>query len=296
MLITKSRMVELINNKSPNAQCTMEPKAKKIKTGEGLVSEWPKFSERIDEKKERKFFLDEGYVKLSDFLSEKEVAGINSELDRYRKDVVPELPPKRAFFEKKDDASTIIRLERMADFDHFFQDLSESPAFNGLADLLLGVDCEPNNVQFFSKPPGAKDTPPHQDGIYFMHDKGITFWLALDDADEENGAMSYVPQTYKLGELKHKRTDQLGFSKALVDYTETMQKDAVLMPAKKGTLLGHHPYTVHVAGKNKSSTRWRPALGLTYWAKSCRDDEELKEKHKNYQKKLMEELKDAGRI
>ncbi|XP_033111833.1 probable alpha-ketoglutarate-dependent hypophosphite dioxygenase isoform X2 [Anneissia japonica] len=215
----------------------MEPPLKKVKTGIGLVSAWPKFSERVDENEEKEFFLDEGYVKLIDFLSPDEVGAIRSELDRYQKEVVPDLPPKRAFFEKKDDASSVIRLERMADFDDYFKDLSESPAFNGLADILLGVDCEPNNVQFFSKPPGAKDTPPHQDGIYFMHDKGITFWLALDDVDAENGAMSYIPKSHKLGELKHNKTDQLGFSKALDEFPESMKKDAVMMEVKKGKVV-----------------------------------------------------------
>ncbi|XP_006822910.2 phytanoyl-CoA dioxygenase domain-containing protein 1-like [Saccoglossus kowalevskii] len=180
--------------------------------------------------------------------------------------------------------------------DEFFKDLAESPAFNGLADLLLGMECEPNNIQFFSKPPGGKDTPPHQDGKYFMHDKGLTFWLALEDADEENGCMYYVPGTHKSGCLEHVKTDMLGFSQALVDYTDGMKNKEVCAEAEKGTLLGHHPNMVHRAGKNRSDIRWRPAIGLTYWAKSCRDDEELHKRRAAYKKSLFQELKTTGKI
>jgi hypothetical protein len=50
----------------------------------------------------------------------------------------------------------------MQQFDKFFLSLAESSAINGLADELLDLDCRPKNVQYFSKPPGAKQTPLHQ--------------------------------------------------------------------------------------------------------------------------------------
>ena len=46
----------------------------------------------------------------------------------------------------------------------------------------------------------------------------------------------------------------------------------------------------------RSETRWRPALGITYWAKSCRDDKELHKRREEYHKKLYTDLKDTGRI
>ena len=62
-----------------------------------------------------------------------------------------------AFFEDKSrPAETLIRLERMMNYDTFFKELAMSPVFNGLVDCLLSVPCEPNNVQFFSKPPGSE--------------------------------------------------------------------------------------------------------------------------------------------
>ncbi|XP_070565214.1 probable alpha-ketoglutarate-dependent hypophosphite dioxygenase [Ptychodera flava] len=270
--------------------------SKKLKTGEGAVSVWPKYSERIDENKEKQFFDDKGYVKLVDFLSEDEVSAIDRELARYRRDVIPTIPSNLYFYEEKGNENTIIRLEKMLEHDAFFKDLAESPAFNGLADVLLGMECEANNVQFFSKPPGAKATPPHQDGKYFMHERGLTFWLALDDADEENGCMFYVPKSQKQGLIEHEKTDMLGFSQELTEFTQEMKDTEVKADAKKGTLLGHHPYMVHRAGNNRSDVRWRPAIGLTYWAKSCKDDKELHKRREEYHKNLYKELEDAGKI
>ncbi|XP_022093896.1 uncharacterized protein LOC110981039 isoform X2 [Acanthaster planci] len=210
------------------------PKAKKQKTGEGAVSSWPRFSERLDESKIAEMFKEKGYIRADTFISEDELKTIKKELKRYQIDVVPDLPPKMAFYEEKGNKDTIIRLERMLDHDEFFKDLGESPAFNGLADLLLNEECIPNNVQYFSKPPGAKCTPPHQDGKYFMHDRGITFWLALDNVDVETGCLYYVPKSDRKGELEHCKTDALGFSQALVDYQDWMTETEEEMPATKG--------------------------------------------------------------
>jgi phytanoyl-CoA hydroxylase len=184
----------------------------------------------------------------------------------------------------------------MQQFDKFFLSLAESSAINGLADELLDLDCRPKNVQYFSKPPGAKQTPLHQDGQYFMHDKGLTFWLALDDADEVNGCLYYVPGSYKYGLLPHQKSDTLGFSQALIELPSELEGTEICMPAIAGTILGHHPYTVHSAGCNRDCVRSRPALGITYWAKDCMADANLQAKHNQYQQSLTEQLQREGKI
>ena len=129
-----------------------------------------------------------------------------------------------------------------------------------------------------------------------MHGKGITFWLALDFADEANGAMFYCPGTHKLGLLPHHRSSQIGFSQQLTEFPTEMQSTEVLMPAEAGTLLGHHPWTVHRAANNATAERWRPALGLTYWAQSCYEDKNLMQRHEEYQRMLKDDLAKEKRI
>ncbi|XP_065840811.1 methylphosphonate hydroxylase-like [Oscarella lobularis] len=267
--------------------------AVKVATG---VSDWISCRDRIDVASTKAFFVEKGYINEKGFLSESEVQTIRDELQRYREEVVPSIPSELVFYENTSRPETLIRLERMHSHDDFFRRLSQSSAINGLADELLGKPCEPNNVQFFSKPPGAKATPPHQDGQYFMHDKGMTFWLALDTADKVNGCMFYVPESYKKGLLRHQKTTALGFSQALVEYPAAFLETEICMEASPGTLLGHHPYTVHRAGPNKDSTRWRKALGITYWAKECKTDKQHQAKYRSYHESLEAQLKAEGKI
>ena len=61
---------------------------------------------------------------------------------------------------------------------------------------LFGAE-EPLGVQsmFYFKPPGARGQDLHQDNFYLRVKPGtcIALWLAIDDADRENGGMVVVP-------------------------------------------------------------------------------------------------------
>ncbi|XP_065179056.1 methylphosphonate hydroxylase-like [Sycon ciliatum] len=262
-----------------------------------VAAQWPSFEARCNLDAAKLSFQEHGYICCPNYLSDSELQLLQGEIDRYKNEIVPTLPPKAVFYEDKDrPKDTIIRCEGMHNHDDFFNRLLCSPAFNGLVDCLLGEPCEGNNMQFFSKPPGAKATPPHQDGQYFMHDQGVTLWLALDRATEENGCMFYADASHKQGLLEHVRTDQLGFSQQLKDYGQDLCDTEKCMAVEPACLLGHHPYTVHRANPNASTSHWRPALGLTYWEKSCRNDAELHKRRQVYQEQLMNKLETEGRI
>lgn len=97
----------------------------------------------------------------------------------------------------------------------------------------------------------------HQDYSYWPLDapRGITTWLALDDADEENGALAYVPGSHLWGE------------RAPADFIRGTGQPALpgLIPmdpegrvtalgiARAGELLVHHPLVWHRSGPNRSA-------------------------------------------
>jgi len=63
-------------------------------------------------------------------------------------------------------------------------------------------------MQWFNKPAKmGTETPPHQDGFYFMLEPNhaVTMWLALDVADAENGCMRYIPRSHLGGIRPHKK-------------------------------------------------------------------------------------------
>ena len=152
-------------------------------------------------------------------------------------------------------------------------------------------------MQYFNKPPRiGKPTPPHQDGYYFMLEpcEAATMWLALDEVDEENGCVRYVRGSNHLGMRPHGRTQTLGFSQGVIDYGRDEDlANEIAFPASPGDLLVHQAMTIHRADGNTSDTRTRRALGFIYYSERAREDRAA---HAAYQKRLAEEMKQAGKI
>ena len=94
----------------------------------------------------------------------------------------------------------------------------------------------------------------HQDGFYYHidpPDRGISVWLALHDADESNGCLSYYAGSHKLGLLPHYQPDgQPGLAGISMELSELGEPTPV--PARRGDVLLHHFHTVHGSGTNKS--------------------------------------------
>lgn len=72
---------------------------------------------------------------------------------------------------------------------------------------LIGEDIICWASHFFCKLPGdPKRVPWHQDASYWYLSpaKTVTVWLAIDDADEANSAMRFIPGTHRNGNLDTK--------------------------------------------------------------------------------------------
>jgi phytanoyl-CoA hydroxylase len=116
----------------------------------------------------------------------------------------------------------------------------------------------------------------------------------LDDVDEVNGCVRYVPGSHRRGMRRHARTETLGFSQGIVDYpTRQDQQGELAMRAAAGDLLVHDAMTIHRADGSQSASRSRRALGFVYYSHRAREDTEA---HAAYQRKLTAQLKAQGRI
>ena len=162
-----------------------------------------------------------GFVALPQFVSGVELSELIAHVDRFIRDIVPQLPPEQVFYEDKHNPATLKQIQHLGDHDSWFYELFTGSRFQEVAAILLNGPVVPKNMQYFNKPPGVgQPTPPHQDGYYFMLDpcKAVTMWFALDDVDEENGCVRYVRGSHKQGMREHARTKTLGFSQGIVDY------------------------------------------------------------------------------
>ena len=165
-----------------------------------------------------------------------------------------------------------------------------------LAEEVLGETVVTRNMQYFNKAPGINQpTPAHQDGFYFMLEPchAVTLWLAMDEAEEENGCVRYICGSHKRGMRPHAKTKTLGFSQGISDYSEEDRRNETSCPAQPGDLLAHHALTIHRGYANQSITRNRRALGLIFYGRSARENNKA---HDIYQKHLTREIAEIGKI
>ncbi|MBW3664070.1 MAG: phytanoyl-CoA dioxygenase family protein [Actinobacteria bacterium] len=134
-----------------------------------------------------------GYTRLGRVLDDATVADLRAELDGFVPDAVPDGP------------YGVLRHDPWRRLPAFAAVLGASSVAEAPR-RVLGVD----RVVLFQdhvvwKPPGTREEVRwHQDRSYWPLDAplGVTLWIALDDADEDNGCLRYVVGTHLLGERR----------------------------------------------------------------------------------------------
>ena len=146
-----------------------------------------------------------------------------------------------------------------------FHDLLWNPAFTVAASQLVGGRVRFWHDQLFCKPPHHGGVVAwHQDYSYWTRTQPMTHltcFIALDDIDEENGCLHYVPGSHRWPLLPV--TGLAGGMDAIQTVLSPEQKEAfrpVPAPLKKGHASFHHPLTVHGSFENRSERPRRGAV------------------------------------
>jgi phytanoyl-CoA hydroxylase len=237
----------------------------------------------------------DGYAVLPGWLNADELQKLKGEVERFLRDGLPALPPGAAVREIKDRPETLKLVPLPAATDPYFNDLRSKGKFRDLADLTLGRPSVTQALTWMNKPAKVgSDTPPHQDGYYYMlqPSEAVAMWLALEDADETNGCMRYIPGSHLRGMRRHGRSGTLGFSQGISDYSDADRQAEVAIPARPGDIIVHHCLTIHRADANLSN-RERKAIQLVYFSDRAKEDVERKAA---YQAQLKAELAKSGRV
>lgn len=238
-------------------------------------------------------FDEDGYVFIPSFLNTEEIAEMNAKIKVFIKEGLHQLPFNHIFYEDKADPGSLKQLQDLQHYDAFFNQSLNEGRFRELAETVLGEAVIGKNIEYFNKPAKiGKPTPPHQDGYYFMLNpsQAVTMWLALEEADESNGCVRYIPGSHKGPMRAHGKTATLGFSQGIVDYGDADRAVEIPFPAKAGDLLIHHSLTVHRADGNPSD-RSRRAMGFIYFGESAKEDLERKAQYQESLKKERETAK-----
>lgn len=168
-------------------------------------------------------------------------------------------------------------LPQLAWPSRYAPELAASPIRQAAQDIgraLLGPTAELVWEFAILKPPGiGAPTPWHQDEASFTlgtpYRTAVSVWIPLQDTDEANGCMLYVPGSQREPLLPHASVDGIGRAHALHAVGVDASR-AVPVPLRAGDAVLHHSRTLHAAGPNRSAAP-RRALTLEFAVKSQAD-------------------------
>jgi ectoine hydroxylase-related dioxygenase (phytanoyl-CoA dioxygenase family) len=119
----------------------------------------------------------------------------------------------------------------------------------------------------FKMPNDSKPTPWHQDWPYWpMNETGaMSIWIALNDVDENNGCMMFVPKSQRIKNLRHVDLVQPHDIFADEGASGLDRNTAAVVRMKAGSCTFHDGLTFHYAHANQTN-KPRGALAIIYMA------------------------------
>ncbi|XP_072742525.1 probable alpha-ketoglutarate-dependent hypophosphite dioxygenase [Anoplolepis gracilipes] len=239
---------------------------------------------------EKKFWEENGYIKLTNVYSPKEVNEIsdayNELFERKHRENLAGLEARWAGEDMKKLSGyidyTVKSIHNLQMFSGVFTRLITHPnLLDALEDIMDTEDILLHHTKAHVKPP-EKGAPylMHQDYHYFPFKKHtmLAVFLHLDDTTPENGGLAVYPGSHKLGPLQdHGLTDEQGEQFHYVDPEKYPLSKAVPVTAKKGDIIVFSYLLLHGSYLNLSDRSRRMFLMQVRAA----DDEPLEDVHKS---------------
>lgn len=223
------------------------------------------FALRVLSEEQKNRFETEGYLIVERLFKPEEIGEIDDTFMEMSKAPIP-----NCFDPVMDDHSTdpLKRYPRML-HPHKVSPVAmkymmDARVFDILHDL-YGKEALAAQSMYYFKPPGSRGHALHQDNFYLKVQPGtcIAAWTAVDDTDEENGAMLVVPQTNRDPLVCPDQADEKeSFTKHLVKVPEG--KKAVLAAMGKGDVLFFNGSVIHGSYRNRTRDRFRKAFICHY--------------------------------
>jgi len=202
----------------------------------------------------RKEFDDKGYFTCVSILDDSEREEFLSKIDQIEKSVIS-YPDNK----KEQDPNNPSRLRKINDLalnNQYFLKISKKPEILDIVAKCIGGDIKHFGDQLFMKPPGGVEKTSHQDSPYFPISPMnlISCWIALDDVNEENGCMKFIPGSHKWGALPHTEKWMVGDREDMcIPKDQIDDKEEVSIHLIAGSASFHHSLLVHRSGPNKTS-------------------------------------------
>lgn len=192
----------------------------------------------------------------------------NEELERYRsaaeefslkrRDGEPRYSPFIHIQRERPEYATLVRDKRLVQY----------------VELLLGSSAEMIQAMFYYKAPGHLGFTKHQDNYYCEvkpPEAMVVAWVAIDDADEENGCLYVYPGSHREPILPVRDLVDPGVGKQSNSFNERDRESIMpraypssIMPVTAGGVGFMHCHLVHESGTNLSESRFRRSVVMDY--------------------------------
>lgn len=214
------------------------------------------------------FFQEHGYLKGIRVLNDEQVAVLRKELAEIAD---PKHPGHELFYEFHSNESADPNKVLFHCLGHWritpgFHDLLWNPALVMPASQLLGGSVRFWHDQLFCKPAHHGGVVAwHQDYSYWTRTQPmahLTCWIALDDSNEANGCLRYIPGSHRwpLLPMPALAGDMDGLREVLNEEQIKQFNNEVLVEVKAGECAFHHPLLVHGSKENRSDRSRRAAV------------------------------------
>lgn len=214
------------------------------------------------------FFHEHGYLKGIRVLNDEQVAVLRKELAEIAE---PKHPGHELFYEFHSNESADPNKVLFHCLGHWritpgFHDLLWNPALVMPASQLLGGSVRFWHDQLFCKPAHHGGVVAwHQDYSYWTRTQPmahLTCWIALDDSNEANGCLRYIPGSHRwpLLPMPALAGDMDGLREVLNAEQLEQFNNEVLVEVKAGECAFHHPLLVHGSKENRSDRSRRAAV------------------------------------
>lgn len=179
-----------------------------------------------------KFYKENGYLIIRDFLSTQKIDELNMNYNQLRKELA-----KQAFIKYEDYQKEISQIRDIWKYNEAFKNLILRDEIAKVAPVFFkDGSCRLLHDHIISKPLNNNGIVPwHQDYTYWPTDnpKGLSLWLSFSDLDKDAGVLEIIPKSHILGEEKPMDfiNDVKEFSSSDVKYLTVNKGDLVVLDA-----------------------------------------------------------------
>ncbi|MCA9740642.1 MAG: phytanoyl-CoA dioxygenase family protein [Deferribacteres bacterium] len=230
---------------------------------------------------QRAFYDREGYLVLPGLLTDGEMQPVRAALQQKVDSIANDLVAAQLVHDPMRGEPFATRLARLfaglsdQDFLKFgrswrdripgYFDLMSNPKILDAVESLIGPEIFANpvyNVRPKVPKVAAGVVPWHQDKSYWPDANAnpvITVWIALVDANHENGCLQLMPRTHKKRLLRYQRetTSGTGYLEVEPAYVRKNKREVVSLPIQAGGAILFNDRLIHCSTANNSDhVRW----------------------------------------